>query len=66
MSDTSTGDTEQFPDCDWCENKIQRLGGDVEKDLCAKCLGKAKCGWAPDKDRSLDTDNKRSEGGSVE
>jgi len=55
-------DTEQSPDCGWCENKIQRLGGDVETDLCAKCLGKAKCGWAPD-NRSLDTGNKSSEEG---
>ena len=55
--------TEQFPDCDWCENKIHRLGGEVEKDLCAKCLGKAKCSWAPDKDCSLDTGNGGSEEG---
>lgn len=38
------------PDCDWCESTIHRLNGDVEKELCARCLGKAKCGWAPDKE----------------
>ena len=49
--------SEQSPYCGWCESEIQRLGGNVEKNLCAKCLGKAKCGWAPDKDRSLDVGN---------
>ena len=58
--------TEQPLDCDWCENKIQRLGGNVEKDLCGTCLGKAKCGWAPDKDRSLDAETDRSAGGRDE
>jgi hypothetical protein len=54
-NESESDGAEQFPDCDWCENEIQRLGGNVEKDLCATCLGKAKCGWAPDKDRYGDT-----------
>jgi len=55
-------DTKQSLHCDWCENRIQRLDGNVEKNLCARCLGKAKCGWAPDKDRSYDADTYRSRG----
>ena len=59
-----SADTKQSLHCDWCESKIQRLNGDVEKNLCATCLGKAKCGWAPDKDHPLYADTDRSRGDS--
>jgi len=55
---TPANGTEQLPDCDWCEGEIHRLNGNVDIDLCATCLHKGQCGYAPDKDlagRHVDT-----------
>jgi len=63
-NEQSADDTKRPPHCDWCGNKIQRLNGNVDKNLCATCLGKGKCGWAPDKDNPLYADTDRSRGDS--
>lgn len=46
----SSAGTQQLPDCDWCENEVRRLNGNVEIELCATCLHKGQCGYAPDKE----------------
>jgi len=57
---------EQLPDCGWCEDKIQRLAGNVDIELCATCLHKGQCGYAPDKDwtgRPVNPGEEQSDGG---